>query len=470
MRDWARRHLTNLCFALALALLAGAFGLSLLGTRTVVADAGWRQHTYEVIAELRGLLNALIDAETGQRGYLLTGDQASLDTYHQGAAETSRRLATLRRLTADNPLQQRRLSAYAVAAAGELASLGQGIAGRPERAASGASGGGLAALRDERRLMAGLRGRLAEMEAEERLLLVRRDRAMVAAVQRTNLSLLAGAAVAMLLLAAAFVALRREIGQRRQAEQAMRQANRRLAAANGELEAFCYSVSHDLRAPLRAIDGFSQALAEDAGERLAPAEHESLARVRAAARRMAGLIDDLLRLSRISRIALAPRDVDLSALAHGVVAELREREPQRRAAVEIEAGVHAVGDERLLRIVLVNLLGNAWKFTRNLPQAHIAFRLDLGAGEPAYAVSDDGAGFDMAYADQLFGAFQRLHSEREFEGSGIGLATVARVVRLHGGRVWAESQVGRGATFRFTLDAAAGAARGPGAAAVEATR
>jgi len=256
------------------------------------------------------------------------------------------------------------------------------------------------------------------------------------------------------LLATAFLALGREIRQRRSAEEAQRRLNTRLATANGELEAFTYSVSHDLRAPLRAIDGFSHALAEDAGARLLPGDHELLARVRAAAQRMAGLIDDLLRLSRISRTQIEPGAVDLSALAGAVVEELRRRDPERDAVVEIEPGVEGRGDARLLRIVLDNLLGNAWKFSRGRSPARIAFAAENGREEPVYVVRDNGAGFDMTYADKLFGAFQRLHSAREFEGTGVGLATVARVVHLHGGRVWAEAAVGEGATFRFTLDPA----------------
>jgi light-regulated signal transduction histidine kinase (bacteriophytochrome) len=268
-------------------------------------------------------------------------------------------------------------------------------------------------------------------------------------------------------LAAAFGALSREIDQRRRAEQALRGLNTRLAAANHELEAFCYSVSHDLRAPLRSIDGFSQALLEDAGERLAPADHQTLARVRAAAQRMSGLIDDLLRLSRIARTAPAPRDVDLSAMAAAILDDLRHGEPARRLIVEIQAGMRAVGDQRLLRVALENLLGNAWKFTRRRPEARIAFGTEGGAPRPVYFVRDNGAGFDMTYAGKLFGAFQRLHSGGEFEGTGIGLATAARVVHMHGGRIWAEAAVDQGATFRFTLDDTVG---GGFAAAGEATR
>ncbi|WP_051181676.1 PAS domain S-box protein [Thermithiobacillus tepidarius DSM 3134] len=224
-----------------------------------------------------------------------------------------------------------------------------------------------------------------------------------------------------------------------------------LTAANRELEAFSYSVSHDLRAPLRAIDGFSQALLEDYGEALDMAGREHLARVRRASQRMAELIDDLLNLSRITHSEMHRRSVNLSELAGQAAEHLRATQPQRPVTVVIVPDVIAHGDARLLQIALENLLGNAWKFTRKQADARIEFGMREQDGQPVYFVRDNGAGFDMAYADKLFGAFQRLHSPGEFEGHGIGLATVARIIARHGGRIWAEGAVGRGATFYFTL-------------------
>ncbi len=445
------RRIAAIAFTLAAVTLLAAIGSSFRNTERLVVDADWRQHTFQVIAEIRGLLNALIDAQTGERGYLVTGDARFLAPWRAGVAAVPAHLAALRTLTADNPRQQRRLAALAPEAQADLAALDAAIERRRRLGAVGVS---LADSLESRRVMDELRARIAELEGEESRLLGERDRALRASIRRADLSLLGGAVAGIALLVAAFLALGREIRQRRDAEEAQRRLNTRLEAANGELEAFTYSVSHDLRAPLRAIDGFSHALAEDAGERLLPGDRELLARVRAAAQRMAGLIDDLLRLSRISRTQLEPGAVDLSALAGAVVEELRRRDPERAAVVEIEPGVGGRGDERLLRIVLDNLLGNAWKFSRGRSPARIAFGAENGRGEPVYVVRDNGAGFDMTYADKLFGAFQRLHSAREFEGTGVGLATVARVVHLHGGRVWAEAAVGEGATFRFTLDPA----------------
>ena len=224
-----------------------------------------------------------------------------------------------------------------------------------------------------------------------------------------------------------------------------------LEAANQELEAFSYSVSHDLRAPLRALDGFSLALLQDYGEHLDDTGKDYLARVRAAAQRMGQLIDDMLMLSRVTRREMVREQVDLSALARAVLADLREAQPQRAVEADVADDLVASGDPALLRIVLQNLLMNAWKFTSRRPEAHIAVgevRRDAGA---AYFVRDDGAGFDATYVDKLFTPFQRLHAAEEFPGTGVGLATVARIVRRHGGSVWAEGAVDCGATFYFTL-------------------
>lgn len=229
------------------------------------------------------------------------------------------------------------------------------------------------------------------------------------------------------------------------------QATAELERTNKELESFSYSVSHDLRAPLRSIDGFSHALLEDYSDRLDEAGKDYLNRVRAACQNMGQLIDDLLGLSRVIRHELRFEEVDLTATVRSIVAQLTQSEPDRRVHVEIAEGVRAQGDPGLLRIVLENLLNNAWKFTRKTSDPRIEFGTLEKDGVPVMFVRDNGAGFDMSYADKLFGAFQRLHEAREFPGTGIGLATVHRIVHRHGGRVWAEAAVGKGATFSFAL-------------------
>jgi light-regulated signal transduction histidine kinase (bacteriophytochrome) len=245
--------------------------------------------------------------------------------------------------------------------------------------------------------------------------------------------------------------LENEVEERKRAERQIQGMNTELLAANNELEAFSYSVSHDLRAPLRGIDGFSKALLEDYADKLDETGKDYLHRVRAGTQRMGILIDDLLNLSRVTRREMRLEDADLSAIARSVVAELRSAQPGRRAEVHIEEGLQAVVDSRLLRIALENLIGNAWKFSSKRESALIEFGRTDGDRGPAYYVRDNGAGFDPAYATRLFGAFQRLHASADFPGTGVGLATVQRIIHRHGGRIWAESAVERGATFYFTL-------------------
>jgi PAS domain S-box-containing protein len=251
----------------------------------------------------------------------------------------------------------------------------------------------------------------------------------------------------------------RDMTRRRQAEEALRQLNRELqertlelTQSNKELEAFSYSVAHDLRAPLRSIDGFSQALLEDYSGKLDADGQKYLDYVRESAQQMARLIDDLLTLSQVTRGELRREDVDLTGLARAAVARLQRNEPERRVECVAADGMVVHGDPPLLSVMLENLIGNAWKFTRQRLLARIEVGVQEQNGRRVYFVRDNGVGFDMTYADKLFGVFQRLHSAADFEGTGIGLATVDRIVRRQGGQVWAEGAVGQGATFYFTFE------------------
>ncbi|WP_165973743.1 AAA family ATPase [Paucimonas lemoignei] len=253
-----------------------------------------------------------------------------------------------------------------------------------------------------------------------------------------------------------------DMTDQRKAERALRELNEDLelrvaqrtsdlAAANLELDSFAYSISHDLRAPLRSIDGFSQALAEDYGHAFDSQAQDYLRRVRNAAQRMGGMIDAMLHMSRQTRGALHLEDIDLSGMALEVLDELRQRPPERSVRIHIAPGMRARADARLLRVVLDNLLGNAWKYTAGKADAELAFVMEQRDGEAVYCVSDNGSGFDMARAGKLFQAFQRLHAD--VEGFGIGLTTAQRIIHRHGGRIWAEAKPGKGATFSFTLAA-----------------
>jgi len=253
-----------------------------------------------------------------------------------------------------------------------------------------------------------------------------------------------------------------DITKRTQAERELEQHRHHLEAmvaertaaleeTNKELESFSYSVSHDLRAPLGSIDGFSHALLEDYAEQLDSVGRNYLQRVRSSAQRMGMLIDDILSLSRVMRHELKRKDINLSAMAQAAINKLGDYEPQREVDVDIVPGIHCWGDNHLIDIALDNLLGNAWKYTGKTDKAHIEFGLTKNNGKKIYHVRDNGVGFNMQYVGKLFGSFQRLHKTDEFEGTGIGLATVARIIHRHGGEVWAEGEVGHGATFYFTL-------------------
>jgi PAS domain S-box-containing protein len=256
----------------------------------------------------------------------------------------------------------------------------------------------------------------------------------------------------------------RDITESKRAEAALATANseleRRVAertaeltVANRELESFASSVSHDLRAPLRGIDGWTQAALEDCGPQLDDRGRTYLKRVRSETQRMAELIDGLLELSRVTRAPMKRETVDLTAMVQELEASLRAAQPERAVDFVVAPAMVAMGDAVLLRAVLQNLLGNAWKFTGKRPRARIEVGCTSEPGRTVYHVRDDGAGFDMRYAGKLFAPFQRLHSMEEFPGTGIGLATVQRIIHRHGGKVWAKAEVNQGATFYFTLNA-----------------
>lgn len=229
------------------------------------------------------------------------------------------------------------------------------------------------------------------------------------------------------------------------------QRTRQLEAANRELEAFVHAVSHDLRAPLRSMAGFSQALQDAAPPALDDRSKHFLTRIREASQRMATLIDDLLQLSRITQSPMLPRELDFTLLAKEIATQVTERYPGRQVTLVVQPGMQAYGDARLLRIALENLLDNAWKYTVLNPHATVTIGCQASSHERQYFIRDDGVGFDMAYAGKLFGPFQRMHTESQFPGTGIGLVTVQRILARHGGRIWAEAEVGKGATFTFTL-------------------
>ena len=623
-------------FAVVLLLLLLIGLLALFNIRQMNANEQWVIHTHLVIENIEGVISLLKDMETGERGFVITGQPDYLDPYHAANSQIGPRLDTLRSLTRDNPVQQASLARLSRLVAAKLADMRDIIA---LRQGAGGFRAASAQVRQNRGklLMDEIRAVGTAMEQTEQSLLVRRTRDAQASLRVTIATILVGVPLAFVVVgvlaffltrsialplarlsAAAeqiaagdtargiplesrrdeigvlqqsfrdmqrhiaertaaleasneelrrseerfrlmvesvkdyaiilldphglitswnvgaerikgyradeilgksfmlfytpealaadkpreelaqalangrfeeegwrmrkdgsrfwanvvinplyrpdgslfgYVKVTRDISERRRADEQMRALNadllRRTAAleeSNKELEAFSYSVAHDLRAPLRAMAGFSKFLLEQSAARLDARGQDYLTRIAAAAQRMGRLIDDLLYLAQIGRVTFTRVPVDLSAEAAEIVAELRHRDPEHTVAVEITPGMVARGDQALLRIALTNLLDNAWKFTRGRPGARIAVGVRPGDGARVFYVRDNGAGFAMAYAEKLFTPFQRLHTEAEFPGIGIGLAIVQRIIARHGGRVWAEGAEGQGATFYFTLD------------------
>jgi len=242
-----------------------------------------------------------------------------------------------------------------------------------------------------------------------------------------------------------------DITEKKKLERGVEKARDAAEASNKELEAFSYSVSHDLRTPLRSIDGFSQALLEDYQDKLDDTAKSYLDRVRKATQHMGSLIDDMLKLSRVTRSEIHHESVDLSTMVMEILEKLQQNNPARTVDVIIQEAVFVNGDPNLLQIALENLVGNAFKFSSKEAQPQFEFGTIVKEGKTACFIRDNGVGFDMAYVNNLFGAFQRLHTSLEFPGTGIGLATVRRIINRHGGKVWVEAEVGKGATFYFTL-------------------
>jgi len=457
----------------ALAFLVLTGGTSWWCARQNKAAFNSVAYTWQILAQVEMILVDTLDMETRHLRFAVTGDETFSQSYQAGIAEVQKTLAAAKQLT-QNPDQRRRLAALEPLIQKEISTANEVVRMRRNGDIAGAVQ--LSDSEQSRQTRKAISELIAEIEqAEKQLLTLRTDRAM--ALSRMTIAIVAFASLLSLgLIALASVMLRRDVQKRLQAEEQIVQLNGdlkqhadQLEAANKELTSFSYSVSHDLRSPLRGIDGFSLALEEDYADKFDDLGRSHLARVRAAARRMGELIDDLLKLSQITRAELHLQPVDLSALARIVADELQRREPQRQVEWAIADGLTAEGDPQLLRVALENLFGNAWKFTGKRPSARIEFgtiaagatrlndskaEMDQSLLTPAatvFFIRDNGAGFDMAHASKLFGAFQRLHSRAEFEGTGIGLATVQRIIHRHGGRVWAEGEVDKGAAFFFSL-------------------
>lgn len=414
------------------------------------------------------LLSALIqvhaglqEAESSQRGFLLTGNEAYLIPYmtvKERADDAFLRMVPIVKVLPGGDARLARIKTLSTAKLNEMQQTIDLYHSKGPQAA-------LAVVRTDegQHYMTQIRTEINEFTREAYAASETYRDASVKATTRTTMIVTLGASALFLLLAVATILI--ELEQKRQREDALKilelnqtleskvhQRTRALEQANRELETFCYSVSHDLRAPLRSVEGFAKILVRDySGRALDDRANDLMRRMSASTIRMGQLIDDLLNLSRIGRGGIEPVRVDLSEIARGVAHELALQNPGTPVDVSIEPDLVTKGDPRLLRVAIENLFGNGWKFTRGQQYPQIEFGHSRQAEGPVYFIRDNGAGFDMAHSAQLFVPFQRLHSDSEFEGSGIGLATVQRVIQSHGGRIWAESKPGGGATFYFTI-------------------
>jgi signal transduction histidine kinase len=459
----------------AIVVVALNAALALSALRTLDSNQYWVQHTWEVIYGVERIMGSAKDAETGERGFLITNDTAYLAPYTQAQRDLPRELDLFSALTVDNPKQRERVTDMRAVLDQRMGLLAQAVELRRTEQIDSVralvvSGTGAVQMNALRRLA-------DDAEAEEnKLLAIRTEQAKVSS-RHTREAFFLATGLDFLLIVLMFRYFTRERKMRMRSEgiaaslavsraeverkaleihalnvtleERVLQRTVELENTNRELEAFSYSVSHDLRAPLRTIDGFSLALEEDYTDAVDDVGRDYIKRVRAGVQRMGQLIDALLQLSRITRADVVREPVDLSELAESVVANLREENAEQELDMTVEPGLQVDADPKLLRVALENLLGNAVKFSSKVE--HPTIYLGWDAEKKAYFVRDNGAGFDMLYAGKLFNAFNRLHGDKDFKGSGIGLATVARVVRRHHGDIWAQSAVDHGATFYFTV-------------------
>ncbi len=436
--------------------------------RIFAASQRWQSHTLETVTACEQLVAEIRTAESAARGYVLQADPILEKQYNDAVNQVWDTFEYVGKLTEDSPSQQARLPKVRERIQARLTSIEIGVQLRKAQPAAALTPDQLSIMMTDQYRYGNFTAAyaVAQIEGEERRLLKWRDDQVTTARRSAYTTFGVATGLNLLFLILAFHFLGKEITARDQIaaqaeeirtlatdlEKRVRERTHALETSNHELEAFSYSVSHDLRAPLRTIDGFSLALYEDYGDKLDDQGRDYIHRVRSGVQRMGQLIDALLQLSRVTRTDLIRETTDLAELARSVAADLKASDPERNVRFEIPGTpVLAQADPRLLRIALENLLGNAFKFTAKIPNAVIRFGSYPGDGSNVYFVRDNGAGFDMRYVDRLFTAFQRLHGDRDFKGSGIGLATTLRIVRRHQGRIWAEGKEDQGATFYFTL-------------------
>lgn len=457
--------------AILVVLLNAWFAFAALSRMFSAQD--WFTHTLTTVTTTEEIQVAMSSANSAARAFLLTGDNQFERNYNAAVTEAHAATDRLQKLTEDNQLQQQRIAILRQRIAVRLGAIDAVLSMRRAHSRDFNDPDVLApALSETPDGGISPKYALAQIKAEEDRLLGNRKDETASSRKKVLLAFIGASVLDLVLLVLAFQLLERVADDRQtlearaeviaslnselttineDLERRVDQRTRELATSNQELEAFSYSVSHDLRAPLRTIDGFSLALKEDFSHCLNEEGQDYINRVRSGVQRMGQLIDALLQLSRVTRSEVQRERVDLSAIILGVFDELMAATPEREVDLVAQPGVLAMADPRLVRIALENLVGNALKYSSRTEHARIEFGSDVQEGRTVYFIRDNGVGFDMQYVDRLFTAFQRLHGDREFKGSGIGLATVSRIIRRHHGEIWALGEVGKGATFYFTL-------------------
>jgi signal transduction histidine kinase len=452
-----KEKLTIAGLVAALAILAAIAVASYRSVNGFIEIARWVDHTNEVRVEVEKLSASYYRLRIPWRNFLIGGDPGDLAEFIRESESLPAAVEALKSLTRDNPAQQTRLRALERFLTEDTAALSASVTNKLAGHFADPAAEIVRVTTQELRRHE-MDQLIHDVRFHEERLLAERRRQWEAEARQTFMLIVAGNAVGFAILIAVFALLRRENRARRAAQVAVGRLNEELAAraaqletANRELESFSYSVSHDLRSPLRAVDGFSQMLEEDYAGRLDEEGRRLLAVIRDNSRRMGMLIDDLLAFSRLGRKPVAATEVDMTAMVGEVLKELQAGSDGDLPRCVNGALPPAWGDRALLRQVWANLLSNAVKFTRGQDTPLVEVSGEMRDHENIYCVKDNGAGFDMRYYDKLFGVFQRLHSAEQFPGTGVGLAIVQRVVVKHGGRVWAEGEEGRGAAFYFAL-------------------
>lgn len=413
--------------------------------RRIDTDEYWEVHSYQVLGDINNLLSDLENMETAQRGYVITGQQSFLEPYTTSLPDVDKQFQALQDLTADSAVQQQYLITMKPLIAAKIAWVQNNISLRTNKGFNTAQAD--VATDKGKTIMDSIRAVAATMQTEETSLLQTRTNDLAQTNAATEAIVIWGSLIGLLAALLVDYIINRfvigEIVQKPLLEAALK--------ANKEMEAFSYSVSHDLRAPLRAMDGFTQILVEDYGDKLDDEGKRIAGIIRASAKQMGTLIDDLLAFSRLGRQEIKKIPINMDVLADETYKAIKQVSPDRNIELVMGALPDVNGDMDMIRQVWVNLFTNAIKFTGKKEKAKIEVGSTIDGDMVTYYMKDNGAGFDMQYIGKLFGVFQRLHSVEEFDGNGIGLSNVKRIVERHGGRVWAEGKVGEGATFYFAL-------------------